>query len=268
MRKLLWLGTILVMIALFRTSQGGIMNNVIETIKSHRSIRKFTDECVPKEMFNEIIDASRYASTSSFVQAYHIIRVTDKTLRQRIFELSGEQTYINMAPEFLVFCADLHKLNYACEKHHKKMDDGFVESMIVATVDASLVSQNVMLAAESFGLGGVYIGGLRNNIAIISEVLNLPKHVYPLFGMCIGFPAQNPQTKPRMDLSLILSENRYEALDVKKLDAYDEEIKEYYIDRTRGKINHTWTEQMSEKMKTETRPFMLEYLQKQGFVKK
>ncbi|MCK8060838.1 MULTISPECIES: oxygen-insensitive NADPH nitroreductase [unclassified Fusibacter] len=244
------------------------MNKVIETIKSHRSIRKFTKEHIPSTILQEIFDAARYASTSSFVQAYHIIRITDTTKRHAIYELSGEQPYINMAPEFLVFCADLHKLNHACELHGEKMDDGYMESMIVATVDASLVAQNLMLAAESFDLGGVYIGGLRNNIAKVSQLLNLPKHVYPLFGMCLGYPEQNPQTKPRMDISLILSENGYDAIDAEKLSQYDETVKNYYFERTHGKINHTWTEQMSEKMKNETRPFMLNYLQKQGFARK
>src|SRR5690606_31594133 len=85
-----------------------------------------------------------------------------------------------------------------------------VENFIVATVDTALAAQNAVIAAESLGLGAVYIGGLRNNIEQVSELLRLPELVYPLFGMCLGVPAQSPMTRPRLPLDSILHTDTYQ----------------------------------------------------------
>ncbi len=83
------------------------------------------------------------------------------------------------------------------------MEDGFIELMLIASVDAALVAQNVLVAAESLGLGGVYVGGIRNDPDKMSELLNLPDRVYPVFGLCLGWPDQDPDRKPRLPQSLV-----------------------------------------------------------------
>lgn len=244
------------------------MNPIINQLMNHRSIRRFKDDAISVEVMASLLKAGQMASTSSYVQAYHVIRVEDKSLRQRVFDLSGEQKYILTAPEFLIFCADLHKLEVACDLHGVDMDKGYMESMIVATVDCAIMAQNVLTAAESMGLGGVYIGGIRNNIKEISRLLSLPDQVYPVFGMCLGVPDQDPGIKPRMPLELMVSTDAYQEIDTDILKAYDQDVSAYYVDRTKGKVNHTWTEQISDKMKTETRPFMKQYLNAQGLARK
>lgn len=67
-----------------------------------------------------------------------------------------------------------------------------------------MMGQNALTAAESLGLGGVYIGGIRNNIESVTELLKLPKHVLPLFGLCLGWPADNPDLKPRLPAELVV----------------------------------------------------------------
>jgi nitroreductase len=69
------------------------------------------------------------------------------------------------------------------------------------------MAQNVAIAAESEGLGICYIGGVRNNPQQISELLSLPDHVYPVFGMCLGYPAHQPDVKPRLPVEAILKED-------------------------------------------------------------
>ncbi len=244
------------------------MNPTINLLKNHRSIRKYTDKPVGDALLKELVEAGQWASTSSFVQAYSIVRVKDSDNREQIAELSGGQKNVLTAPEFLVFCADLNKLARACEMHEIDMEEGYIELMLIASLDAALVAQNVMVAAESVGLGGVYVGGIRNDPEKMSALLGLPDQVYPVFGLCLGWPDQNPDQKPRMPQELVLFEDRYEEMDQDRLNSYDAHVKEYYINRTKGRLTHSWTEQMSEKLSKETRPHMMDYLNSRKFATK
>tara|TARA_Y100000588_G_C14203422_1_gene903521 strand:+ start:708 stop:1442 length:735 start_codon:yes stop_codon:yes gene_type:complete len=244
------------------------MNSTIEILKNHKSIRKYTDKAIEDHVLEELIEAGQWASTSSYVQAYSVIRVKDKDKREAMAVLSGDQKNVRTAPEFLVFCADLNRLNKACELHDIQMQDGFIELLLIASVDAALMAQNVMIAAESLGLGGVYVGGLRNDPEQMSSLLGLPDRVYPVFGLCLGWPDQNPDQKPRLSKKLVYFEDTYQEPDLAELQSYDEVVKAYYIERTKGKIDHSWTEQMSEKLSKETRPHMLQYLKNKKFAQR
>ncbi len=242
------------------------MNDMIQLIKSHRSIRKFTDQEIDAHLMKEIIESAQWASSSSFVQAYSIIGIKAQENKRELARLCGEQSYIEACPVFLVFCADLNRLQMACTMHKTKMVGEYTESFIMATVDASLAAQNAMLAAESLGLGGVYIGGIRNNPEEVSKLLKLPAYVYPVFGICLGYPAQDPGSKPRLPLEAIYMEEVYDVKNgLKEIGEYDKIISDYYIERTKGKRSDSWTQQMAEKMQTETRPHMKEFLRTKGF---
>lgn len=183
------------------------MNPTIDLILSHRSIRQFTPEPVSAEQLDQILSAAQSAASSSFLQANSIIRVTDKGLRATLAELAGHQAYVVEAAEFLVFCADYHRHSQIVPEART----GFVEQLMIGAIDGALMAQNALLAAQSLGLGGVYIGGIRNNPAEVSEVLGLPHQVIPLFGLCLGHPAQRPEQKPRLPRALVVHENRYPA---------------------------------------------------------
>ncbi len=242
------------------------MNEVTKLLQSHQSIRKFTGESIPDHFIAEIIRSAQSASTSSFIQAYSIIGVTDQSLKNELAVLGGNQNYIAQCPLFLVFCADLHRLSLACQKHEVEMKHAYTEAFIIATVDASLAAQNAMIAAESLGLGGVYIGGLRNNPEPISQLLELPEKVYPVFGMCLGFPNSDPGVKPRLPMEAIYHLNRYNKDNQKDLlEQYDQQISQYYTERTGGKRTDSWTNQMSQRMNKEHRLHMKGFLENRGF---
>lgn len=238
------------------------MNTLIELIGNHRSIRKFKEDPIEASDLRSILGAAQFASTSSYVQAYSVIQVKDPEKRKQLAHLCGDQKYVEAAPEFLVFCADLNRLHLASEMQGVQAHEGYVESFIIATVDAALYGQNVMLGAESMGLGGVYIGGIRNHPQSVCELLEIPANVYPVFGMCLGYPDQEPEQKPRLPLELIWKQETYVADDMELLKSYDLEVKAYYERRTKGKLTHSWTEQMAEKMEGELRPHMKDYLEK------
>ncbi|WP_028304949.1 oxygen-insensitive NADPH nitroreductase [Oceanospirillum maris] len=240
------------------------MNNTIETILAHRSIRKFTEQNISSETLTTLIDCARAASSSSNIQCVSIIRVTDPSLRESLVECAGGQAYVASAAEFLVFCADFNR-------HQQIKPDaklGFTEQMLIGAVDSALMGQNCLLAAESLGLGGVYIGGLRNNPDKVCELLKLPEHVFPMFGMCLGYPDQEPGKKPRLPEELVLHTNEYQALDTQVLSDYDQTMRDYYDMRTGGKVDQSWSDQISTILSKEARPFMKDRLNQQGFCKK
>jgi FMN reductase (NADPH) len=242
------------------------MRDVVELLMSHQSIRQFTTDRVPVEHLHSIVQSAQAAPTSSLIQAYTIIHITDAELRKQLAHLGGNQPYIEECPVFLVFCADLNRLKRATEKHGAVFQGDTMESFILATADASLAAQNALVAAESLGYGGVYIGGLRNNPGPVSELLELPEKVYPVFGMCLGVPAHNPGQKPRLPLASVLKENRYTVdEDDALLDEYDITISQYYSERTGGQRTEGWTQQMAARWSKEVRLHMRPFLEKQGF---
>ncbi len=242
------------------------MNAVVKLLKSHRSIRKFTDRQIAPELFDELVRAGQGAATSSFLQGATIIRVTDRSKRERIAQLAGNQPYVASAAEFMVFCADLKRAGNWCREYDKPFAGDFTEHFIIATVDVALMAQSMVCAAESVGLGICYIGGIRNNPAAVSELLELPGGVYPVFGLCLGYPAQDPEVKPRLPVSVILKQDRYnEEGDREAIASYDTAIREYYAARTGGGHGITWSEQVSVLLSEKSRPHMRGFLAGQGF---
>ena len=246
-----------------------IMTPIIELLKAHRSIRKFENRPVATDLLHELIKAGQAAASSSFLQAATIIRISDPTKRASLAALANHQPYIESAAEFLVFCADMNRAAHCCDWHDATANTGFTEQFIITTVDASLVAQNIAVAAESAGLGICYIGALRNNPAEVSSLLELPQNTYPVFGLCLGWPDQDPEVKPRLPLEIVLRENSYgDALNLDQLADYDEAIRYYYQTRTGNKKHQSWSEQMSGMLSKESRPHMLEFLKMKGFLQK
>ena len=242
------------------------MNETINLLKAHKSIRKYKNQPIEDEKIKAIIECAQSASTSSFIQAYTIISIKDESMRKNIAHLAGDQPYIEQCPLFLVFCADLSRIKTSCEINHKTMAEGYTETFILATVDAALAGQNALIAAESLGIGGVYIGGIRNNPTEICKLLNIPSGAYPVFGMCLGYPDHSPDIKERLPLDVIFKTDSYNIEgDDKKIEKYDGEISAYYTRRTKGKRSDTWTNQVSDLMDKPQRPHMKAFLDKQGF---
>ncbi|MFW5823643.1 MAG: oxygen-insensitive NADPH nitroreductase [Marinobacter sp.] len=240
------------------------MNQVIDLLKSHRSIRKFTDRKIPRELLLELIRAGQSAATSNHVQAYSIIHVTSPEKRERIAELAGGQKYVATCSDFLVFCADMKRPTDSAERAGAEVIRGMTEQFLVASVDTALMAQNVVVAAESEGLGICYIGGIRNNPADISALLKLPEQVCPVFGLCLGYPDQDPNVKPRLPVESILMENEYRE-DPALVEGFDDTMRSYYGQRTGGTKDTNWSEQLTPLFNAKLRPHMREFLLEKGF---
>ena len=242
------------------------MSSVIDLLKSHRSIRKFTEKAIDPEVLNDIFLAGQAAATSSFLQGSTIIRVKNKSTRESLARLAGNQPYVESAAEFMIFCADLKRAGNYCKEYEKPFEGDYTEHFIIATVDVALMAQSLVTAAESVGLGICYIGGIRNNPVDVSKLLELPTGVYPVFGLCLGYPDQDPEIKPRLPLSVILKDEVYnERGDQDQIREYDEKIRDYYQTRTGGGHGISWTEQVATLLSEKSRPHMKAFLEKQGF---
>ena len=246
------------------------MNQTIETMLAHKSIRAFKNEPLTDEQVHTLVKAAQSASTSSYIQAYTIIGVKDEAKKRKIAKLAGDQSYVEKNGHFFVFCADYNRHHAAAEMHGTDITETTqtTEKFMVGLIDAALAAQNASIAAESMGLGICYIGGIRNALEEVSEVLNLPDYVVPLFGLCVGYPEQDPDVKPRLPLRNIYHVDEYEQdQDVFKdsLREYDETISSYYTDRTGGQRTGGWSSLMANKLTSPVRTYMKKFLEKKGF---
>jgi FMN reductase (NADPH) len=246
------------------------MNEVIETILNHRSVRKFEDRPLTREQIEQIIASAQAASTSSFIQAYSIIGITDKEKKEQLVELSGDQRYVAENSMFFIFCADLYRHELIGRMEEKDVIPSIesTEKFMVALIDAALAAQNAAIAAESMGLGICYIGGIRNHLPEVKKLLKTPQRVIPLFGMAIGYPAKETGKKPRLPMNHIYHENEYgqnESKMIEELNEYNQVISEYYLERTKGKRKDRWTEQIANMLERQTRMYMKEFVQENKF---
>lgn len=245
------------------------MNEVIQTIQHHRSIRKYQDRPLSEEQIRTIVESAQAAATSSYLQAYSIIGVKDTEKKKKLAELAGNQSYVETNGHFFIFCADLHRHEILGNMEGVDLSSflGSTENYMVATIDVALAAQNAALAAESMGLGICYIGGIRNNLEEVAKLLNIPKRVVPLFGLTVGYPLHEGSVKPRLPFTEIYHEDGYHD-DLEKtkesLTKYNQVIQDYYIKRTGGKRSDTWTSQIVQMLSSKSREYMKGYVQGQG----
>lgn len=247
---------------------------VYDLAKRHHSVRKFKQTPIERETIEKLIEAGQMASTSSFLQTTSFIGVESVEKKEALREVSG-QPYVVENGYLLVYVIDYHRHQLINEKMKADMEASFesAEGLLVGTVDAALAAQNIALTAEDMGYGIVYLGSLRNDVQRVREILNLPEHVFPLFGMAIGEPAddENGSPKPRLPLSHVFRVDTYNQDDAElseQIEAYDQTVSEYYQERTQGKRNETWSDQIAGFMSSKQRLEMNDWLQMSGFNKK
>jgi nitroreductase len=245
-------------------------NDALDTIMTHRSVRSYRDEPLPPGTLELLIAAAQSAATTSNLQAWSVIAVEDPDRKARLAAFAAGQRHIVDAPLLLVFVADLARLrSISAELGHPGTALDYIEAFIFAVADASFAAQNTIVAAESLGLGGCYIGAMRNNPAGVAEELALPNEALVIFGMTIGVPdpAVETDVKPRLPQNVILHRERYTPPDPALLAAYDQRIREFQAEQ---KMRVTdWTEQSALRVRDEAaltgREVLRDFLRDRGF---
>jgi nitroreductase len=187
-------------------------NDTLQTLLSHRSVRAFLPTQLADGTLETLVAAAQSAPTSSNIQAWSVVAVEDAERKARLSRIAGEQRHINDAPLFLVWVADLARATHVAEQRGVALEGAdFTESFLLGSLDAALAAQNAVVAAESLGLGTVYIGALRNNPEAVAAELGLPPRAYSVFGLCVGYPdPKRPAfVKPRLPQSAVLHRERY-----------------------------------------------------------
>lgn len=239
------------------------MSETTQRIKLHSSCRVFQQRPVEQALLDEIFEAAQMSSSSCFLQVTSIIRVTDPE-KKRIIAQGCKQEFIAQAPELWVFCGDFHRDGCLCEKPSL----GWTDHFLVACVDTGIMVQTAMIALESLGLGGVFLGGIRDCVETVHDLLKLPANTVPLLGLAFGYPAEKHEVKPRLPKSVVFMENSYKEPDMETIRQYDETMQNYYAQRTGTKRSGCWSERLEEIINREKRANLLTYLRQNGWLEK
>ena len=228
----------------------GPWNETIATLLDHRSVRGFLSDPVPSGTLETLIAAAQSAATSSNMQLWSAIAVTDPAKRKVLAEIAGNQKHIEQCALYLAFVADMSRNERMSQAEQVTFENlPYLETFMVACIDAALVAQNAVVAAESLGLRTVYIGAMRNDPAKVHELLGLPQKAFVVFGLCVGYadPASKNEVKPRLPQSTVLHHERYDAApEARDRPAYDAEMAQF---SARNEMQATtWTARMLNRM--------------------
>ncbi|MFM1832214.1 MAG: oxygen-insensitive nitroreductase [Planctomycetota bacterium] len=202
---------------------------VIDTLLAHRSIRRFRPDPIPDADVERAIRAGQQAATSSNIQAYCAIRIRERNRLERLIELTGGQGKVAECPLFLAVCGDTRRHRLVAERAGRPHVSN-LEAFMLATIDASLFAQNLVVAFEAMGYGTCYIGGLRNDLPRLHELLRTPEGVWPIFGLCVGRPDQEPSSRPRLAPPAVVFDEAYpdDAAMLAQIDEYDARMRAWY----------------------------------------
>lgn len=194
----------------------------------HRSIRRFKPDTIDVQTLMAVAQAT---SSSEFLQSFSLIRITEPDLRAKIAAISGSQVLFQPNGELFIFVVDTARairLTASDADHHTLTN---WNAFLAGTFDATLALQNMLSCAEHTGLGGVVLGSILNDPQQMIDLLHLPKYTFPLVGLMVGVPAEQPQQKPRLPQSLVVGDNAYPTFDQAAMADYDAAVTRYYAQR-------------------------------------
>ena len=194
----------------------------LRQVLMRRTHRRYADRPVPDALMRLLLGAAFSASSKSDFQQASVVWVKGRARRDRLASLVPDMPWIGSAPVFLVFCGDARRLERIGELRGHPQDNGKLEGFFNAAIDAALVSQTFILAAETAGLGCCPISVIRNHAAAVAEILSLPDKVFPVAGLCLGYPAVAGHLSMRLPLDATVHKDRYDERRLAELvDAYD-----------------------------------------------
>lgn len=250
-------------------------NKTISDILSHRSYRVYKHDPIPEELLQTLFATAFSAPSKSDLQQACVVRIEDKAKQKRVAELSPHTAWVADAPVFMVWCGDSRRIRRLCEWRRHPFANDHLDAFMNAAVDAGITMQTFIIAAESVGLGCCPVSEIRDHILPLSNELGLPKWVFPVAGLCVGWPAEDPRISLRLPLQTTMHIDRYD--DSRLI----EQVAEY--DRRREGIEQTppeqqrmvekygisddygWSENRTRQYASPAREDFGGYIRKQGF---
>ena len=200
------------------------MNAVIQTILARKSVRAYEDREIPAEVRDSILYAALRAPTAGNMMLYSILVVSDQGIKEKLVETCDNQPLIAKAPLVLLFLADYQRwydyftvsgVRQYCEVQGEPMLKPEEGDLFLACCDALIAAQTAVIAAESLGVGSCYIGDIMENYEIHRDLFDLPRYVFPICLLCLGYPTDQQKRRSmtsRFDRKYIIFENRYHRL--------------------------------------------------------
>jgi nitroreductase len=230
----------------------GPWNDHIALLLAHRSVRSYRSDALPEGTLETLVAAAQSAATSSNLQTWSVVAVTDPVKKAELARLANRQRHIEECPLFLVWVADLSRNQRVAEREGITLESlPYQESFLVAAIDAALAAQNATVAAEALGLSTVYIGALRNHPVEVAQLVNLPPNAFGVFGMCVGYATTTAraEVKPRLPQAVVLHHNSYDVTaEAEDIAAYDAVMSGF---STRNEMSaDTWTKRVISRMAT------------------
>ncbi len=204
---------------------------MIDRLKNRRTIRKYTEQDIPGQLLNELLEVAARASNTGNMQLYSVVVTRDKANKEKLSPAHFNQPMIRTAPVVLTFCADANRFVKWAEQ--RKAEAGFdnLQTFIASTIDAMLFAQAFCDAAEEKGLGICYLGTTAYNADKIIEALSLPRLVVPIVTVTVGYPALPlPEQVERLPLAAVVHQETY-------VDYTPESIDELYGEKEALEVN-------------------------------
>lgn len=245
------------------------MDKKTQRFLEHRSIRAWTDKKIDEELLMELLEIANRTSTSNGMQNASIIRVKDPAKREALGKIAN-QKYLPIVPELLIFIVDNYRNTKIMEeKGAEKILAHDADRFFQGWTDASIMAQNVAAAAELNDLGIVFFGNILNDSREVIKILKLPEYTFPVVGLGLGYPNQNPALKPRMDILDKVFIDEYEKKEsyLEELAEYDEVMKTYYDLRDPSRALDSFTKQVVDKNSSDIakRHEIFKVIKEQGF---
>jgi len=226
------------------------MNTVISTIHRRRSIRKFKKTPVGTNLVRELLVAAQRAPSGCNFQPYCFIEVKGKAKRTQLLKAIGSFVWsasFASAPIWIVVCVDLYRLRRLIESQGLRYRS-YLGYKVRSIVDASMATENLVIAAESVGLSTLIVGMVFESMVDVSRILSLPQEVTPLLMVCIGYPDENPPLRPRWPLKKIRFTNEYRRITNKDLVEYVKSMNRFQ--KTEGRIAGGYKDRLERLMHT------------------
>ena len=242
-------------------------------IASHRSHRRYTAQAVDPGLLRLLCACALSAPSKSDLQQADVIHVAERSRLKAIVDLIPDMPWISEAPVFLVFCGNNRRLRMIGDWRGKPFANDHLDHFMNAAVDAALAMMTFIRAATAVGLGTCPISAVRNRPGEVSRLLELPDWVFPVAGLCVGYPAEPGRISARLPLAVTVHTNRYDESDVKQnIDAYDRRRhalqpyrRQRYADRYADVEFYGWSEEKARHYSVPERQDFGAYIRKQGF---
>ncbi len=186
-----------------------------DTIRQRASVRRFQARPVDQALLESLIRSGQQAPFTG--QMYSFVVTRDQEKRERLTAIFGH--LVQRAPVFMLVCVDFNKLDKFVAHGGRKNRVDDLSLLFLGIQDASYAAENVVLAAEEAGLGTCFLGAAPFVADELVELFRLPKRVYPLVGLVLGYPEERPAPRPRIPLDQCLFWDEYQELEDEQVQA-------------------------------------------------